>query len=171
IWKSSSRKQLREGKAVGAPLPVDACWRNSLSVPGGVNLGLVHDLWRNQPGFAELNAIPRAKPMSWRCRQNTAVDKGPKPIHQVKVIVQIPPVETVFVVEAIIETNQVLPPVKRVVRLEGRDEGNRIRGAGRKRGEPTGQCRHRAVDLGNRFAVGCKRRVGIEIEAVAGNGS
>ncbi len=83
---------------------------------------------------------------------------------------QIPTVETVFVVEAIIETNEVLPPVERVVRLEGRVEGNRNRGTCRNnRGEPAGQGRHRAVDLGNRYAVGSKRRVGIEIEAVARN--
>src|SRR5882762_5925823 len=77
VGESSPGEQLRESEAIGSPLPVDARWRYALAVPGGVNLGLVHDLWRNEPGFADLNAISRAKPMRWRCRQNTGVDKGP----------------------------------------------------------------------------------------------
>src|SRR5260370_35042350 len=64
------------------------------------------------------------------------------------------------------ETNEVLPPIERVVGLESSGEGNRNRGTYRSnRGDPAGQGRHRAVDLGNRFAVRCERRVGIEIEA------
>src|SRR5690348_598636 len=110
--------------------------------------------------------------MSWRGRQNTAVDKRPETIHQVEVIVQISPVETVLVVEAIIQTNEILPPVERVVGLERRVERDRNRGpSGNDRGDPARQRGHRAVDLRNGYSVGCKRRVGIKIEAVAGNRS
>src|SRR5260370_20374520 len=101
----------------------------------------------HRPHLPELVTISRADAVCRRLRQAAAVVEGPKSVDQVQIIVQVATVKTVLRVDLIVDPDDVLSPVLRVIRLKGR-----ITGGGGVR-EGAGLLRHQPVDGGNGLAV------------------
>src|SRR5262249_48516561 len=50
-------EDLREGKAVGAAQPIRAGWRNTLTIPGSIDAGFIHQHRCNHPGVRDLIVV------------------------------------------------------------------------------------------------------------------
>src|SRR6185369_4819661 len=98
----------------GLTLPVVTCRRDALGGPTGVRLSLVNECGADCPGIGEQIALPGAITDCRGCVQNAGVGEGSKGIGEGVLVVDPATVNTMSLVNDVIESDQVLMEVERI---------------------------------------------------------